>query len=164
MSAIIGGLAPDPSTMRTVMGHFATGVAVITATHEGEPVGLAANSFTSVSLDPPLVLFCAAHSSSTWPRIDAAGHYCVNILSEDAEQVCRVFASPGDRFSQVAWHVGVTGAPVLDEALAYIDCEIQDTFDGGDHVIVVGRVIELGHREHGKPLVFYRGGYGRFDH
>jgi len=161
MSGLHAGLSPDPATMRTVMGHFATGVAVITATHDGEPVGLAANSFTSVSLDPPLVLFCVATSSSTWPRIEAAGRFCVNFLGEDAEQTCRVFASPGDRFAQVAWHPGVTGAPVLDDALAYADCETEAIHAGGDHVIVVGRVVELGHRE-GKPLCFYRGGYGRF--
>ncbi len=160
---MIGGLAPDQATMRTVMGHFATGVAVITASDGTTPVGLAANSFTSVSLDPPLVLFCAAHTSSTWPAIEAAGHYCVNILAEEAEQISRVFASPGDRFAQIAWHAGVTGAPILDDALAYIDCEIQDIYEGGDHAIVVGKVIELGHREHGKPLTFYRGGYGRYD-
>jgi 3-hydroxy-9,10-secoandrosta-1,3,5(10)-triene-9,17-dione monooxygenase reductase component len=163
MSSMTGGLAPDAATMRQVMGHFATGVTVITASHDGEPVGLAANSFTSVSLDPPLVLFCAAYTSSTWPRIEAAGHYCVNILPEDGEQTCRIFASPGDRFSQVAWHAGVTGAPVLDDALAYIDCEIHAVHDGGDHAIVVGKVVELGHQEQGKPLAFYRGGYGRFD-
>lgn len=163
MTSMRAGLAPDGPTMRTVMGFFATGVTVITASHEGEPVGLAANSFTSVSLDPPLVLFCAAYSSSTWPRIEGAGHYCVNFLADDGEEVCRVFASPGDRFAHVGWHPGVTGAPVLDAALAYADCEIHGIHDGGDHAIVVGRVVDLGHRDSGAPLAFYRGGYGRFE-
>jgi 3-hydroxy-9,10-secoandrosta-1,3,5(10)-triene-9,17-dione monooxygenase reductase component len=163
MSELQSGIAPDAAAMRTAMGHFLTGVTVITATADGEPVGLAANSFTSVSLDPPLVLFCAARSSGTWPKIDAAGRFCVNVLPEDGEQTCRIFASPGDRFSQVGWHVGVTGSPVLDEALAYADCEIEHRYDGGDHVIVVGRVVDLGHRTHGTPLAFYRGGYGRFE-
>ncbi len=162
MTELQSGIAPDPAAMRTVMGFFATGVTVITAMAGEEPVGLAANSFTSVSLEPPLVLFCAATSSSTWPKIDAAGKFCVNFLPEDGEQTCRVFASPGDRFSQVGWHSGTTGSPVLDAALAYVDCEIEHRYDGGDHVIVVGRVVDLGHREHGTPLAFYRGGYGRF--
>ncbi len=159
-----GGLRPDPATMRTVMGHFATGVTVVTAMHDDEPVGLAANSFTSVSLEPPLVLFCAALSSSTWPRIEAAASWCVNILADDGEEICRVFATRGvDRFDKIAWHEGATGAPVLDAALAYLDCTTEAVHQGGDHVIVVGRVVDLGHREHGKPLCFYRGGYGRFD-
>ncbi len=145
------------------MGHFGTGVAIVTAMLDGEPVGLACNSFTSVSLEPPLVLFCAAKSSSTWPKIQAAKHYCVNVLSEDAEEMCRSFATRGvDRFEGVGYHVGGTGAPVLDTALAYLDCEIDAEHDAGDHVIVVGLVRELGYRD-GKPLMFYRGGYGRYD-
>ena len=109
-----------------------------------------------------MVLFCAAASSSTWPRIQRAGHYCVNILAEDGEGMCRTFASKGaDRYSGLGYTTAVTGAPVLNDALAYIDCEIAHEYDGGDHVIVVGRVVELGHRE-GSPLMFYRGGYGRY--
>jgi 3-hydroxy-9,10-secoandrosta-1,3,5(10)-triene-9,17-dione monooxygenase reductase component len=159
-----GGLRPDPATMRTVLGHFATGVTVITAMDGGEPIGMAANSFTSVSLEPPLVLFCAAHDSSTWPRIEAAGRWCVNMLAEDGEEVCRVFAQRGaDRFAQIAWQPGQSGAPVLDDALAYVDCTTEAQYEGGDHVIVVGRVVDLGHQDHGRPLCFYRGGYGRFD-
>lgn len=149
--------------MRTVMGHFATGVTIVTAMDGSDPIGMACNSFTSVSLDPPLVLFCAAKSSSTWPRIQSAQHYCVNVLAEDGEQLCRTFASKSaaERYDGVGYSKAVTGAPVLDEALAYIDCEIESEIDGGDHVIVIGRVVELGHRE-GSPLAFFRGGYGRY--
>jgi 3-hydroxy-9,10-secoandrosta-1,3,5(10)-triene-9,17-dione monooxygenase reductase component len=163
MSDLQRGLQPDGATMRTVMGHFATGVTVVTAMDGSDPIGMACNSFTSVSLDPPLVLFCAAKSSSTWPRIQSAKHYCVNILAEDGEQLCRTFASKSaaERYDGVGYSKAVTGAPVLDEALAYIDCEIEAELDGGDHVIVVGRVVELGHRE-GAPLAFFRGGYGRY--
>ena len=93
----------DSAHYRQVLGHFATGVTVITAIDDGEAVGLAANSFTSVSLEPPLVAFCAAHESTTWPRIRAARRFCVNVLAEDQEDVCRVFAAKGaDRFAGVA--------------------------------------------------------------
>jgi 3-hydroxy-9,10-secoandrosta-1,3,5(10)-triene-9,17-dione monooxygenase reductase component len=146
------------------MGHFATGVTIVTATDAEGPVGMACNSFTSVSLDPPLVLFCAAKSSSTWPRIQSAHHFAVNVLSEDDEQVCRIFATKDvDRFANVTHQRGVTGAPILADALAYIDCETEVEHDAGDHVIVVGRVVELGYATEGKPLLFYRGGYGRYE-
>ena len=150
--------------MRTVLGHFATGVAIITALDGDEPVGMACNSFTSVSLEPPLVLFCAAKSSTTWPRIQAAGKWAANVLDDDGEEICRLFAQKGaDRFSHIASTPGRTGAPIVEDALAFVDCEPVDEHDAGDHVIVVGRVVELGYRHEGKPLLFYRGGYGRFE-
>lgn len=150
--------------MRTVLGHYATGVTVVTAMDGDHPIGLACNSFTSVSLDPPLVLFCAGNASSTWPRIRAAGKWAVNVLPEDAEETCRLFAQPGaDRFAHVTYTVGRTGAPVLSDALAFVDCETEATHDAGDHTIVVGRVMELGYVSEGKPLLYYRGGYGRFE-
>jgi len=155
-------MAPDPAAYRTVLGHFATGVTVITAVHGGEPVGLAANSFTSVSLDPPLVLFCAAKTSSTWPRIHSAGKFAVNILGADQEDVCRLFAQKGaDRFTQSGYRLSANGSPLLRDVLAYIDCTIESEHDAGDHVIVVGRVQELGITSDEGPLLFYRGGYGR---
>ena len=157
-------LAADPAAMRTVLGHFATGVAIITALDGDEPVGMACNSFTSVSLDPPLVLFCAAKSSSTWPRIQAAQKWAANILAEDGEEICRLFAQKGaDRFAHIAYIAGRTGAPLLDDAIAFVDCETVAEHDAGDHLIVVGRVLELGYDPESKPLLFYRGGYGRFD-
>jgi 3-hydroxy-9,10-secoandrosta-1,3,5(10)-triene-9,17-dione monooxygenase reductase component len=158
------GLEPDSATYRTVLGHFATGVTVVTADDSEGPVGMACNSFTSVSLDPPLVLFCAAKNSTTWPRIQNAHHFAVNVLGEDDEALCRVFATKdADRFEGVTHHRGVTGAPILADALAYIDCETEAEHDAGDHVIVVGRVVELGYASEGKPLLFYRGGYGRYE-
>jgi 3-hydroxy-9,10-secoandrosta-1,3,5(10)-triene-9,17-dione monooxygenase reductase component len=157
-------LAPDAAALRTVLGHFATGVAIVTAIDGDEPVGMACNSFTSVSLEPQLVLFCAAKSSTTWPRIQAAGKWAANILDEDGEEVCRLFAQKGaDRFAHLEYTTGRTGAPILDDALAFVDCETLDEHDAGDHVIVVGRVLELGYSSESKPLLFYRGGYGRFD-
>jgi 3-hydroxy-9,10-secoandrosta-1,3,5(10)-triene-9,17-dione monooxygenase reductase component len=157
-------LTPDASTYRTVLGHFATGVVIVTAIDGDEPVGMACNSFSSVSLEPPLVLFCAAKSSSTWPRIETSGKWAANILDEDGEEVCRLFAQKGaDRFARIAYSPGRTGSPILEDALAFVDCETVDKHDAGDHVIVVGRVIELGYQHEGKPLLFYRGGYGRYE-
>lgn len=157
-------LEPDEATYRTVLGHFATGVTIVTARDGDEPVGMACNSFTSVSLDPPLVLWCAAKSSTTWPRMQNAPSFAVNVLAEEAEALCRVFATKGvDRFEGVTHHRGATGAPILADALAYIDCETEAQHDAGDHVIVVGRVVELGYATEGKPLLFYRGGYGRYE-
>ena len=164
MSSQVHVLPPDPATFRTVLGHFATGVAIVTAIDGDEPVGMACNSFTSVSLEPPLVLFCAAKSSTTWPRIQAAGKWAANILEEDGEEVCRLFAQKGvDRFAHITYSTGRSGAPILRDALAFVDCETEAEHDAGDHVIVVGRVLELGYASERKPLLFYRGGYGRFE-
>jgi 3-hydroxy-9,10-secoandrosta-1,3,5(10)-triene-9,17-dione monooxygenase reductase component len=157
-------LSPDAATYRTVLGHFATGVVLVTALDGDEPVGMACNSFTSVSLEPPLVLFCAAKSSTTWPRIRTSGTWAANILDEDGEEVCRLFAQKGaDRFARIAYAPGRTGSPILEDALAFADCETIAEHDAGDHVIVVGRIIELGYQHEGKPLLFYRGGYGRYE-
>ena len=153
---------PDAAEFRKVLGQFATGVTIITAMDGDEPAGVAANSFTSVSLDPPLVLFCVAHTSSTWPRIERARKFAVNILGEHQEEVCRLFAMKGaDRFGQVSWRQGVGGSPVLDECIAFLDCEFWAEYDGGDHIIVVGRVLDLGVNHDAGPLVFYQGQYGR---
>jgi 3-hydroxy-9,10-secoandrosta-1,3,5(10)-triene-9,17-dione monooxygenase reductase component len=154
----------DAAHYRTVLGHFVTGVTIITTDDAGHPTGMAANSFTSVSLDPPLVAFCAAHTSSTWATIRHTGAFCVNVLAEDQEDVCRVFAAKGtDKFQGVGWRPGPTGSPVIEDALAWIDCEVDAVHEAGDHVIVVGRVVEMdvAPADGQGPLVFYRGGYGR---
>jgi 3-hydroxy-9,10-secoandrosta-1,3,5(10)-triene-9,17-dione monooxygenase reductase component len=152
----------EPTHFRNVLGCFATGVTIVTAMDDGEPVGMAVNSFTSVSLDPPLVAFCPAKSSSTWQRIRNAQAFCVNILGQDHEEVCRAFAMPGaDRFGCIAWTTGASGSPLLDGVMASIDCRIEAEHDAGDHVIVVGGVLELSLPSAGRPLLFYRGGYGR---
>jgi 3-hydroxy-9,10-secoandrosta-1,3,5(10)-triene-9,17-dione monooxygenase reductase component len=157
-------MTPDEASFRTVLGHSATGVTIITAMDDGEPVGVSANAFTSVSLDPPLVLFCASKSSTTWPRIKAAGKFTVNILNAKQEDVCRVFATRGaERFSRIGWRPSANGSPILHDVLAYIDCTIEAEHDAGDHLIVVGKVQELGVTGEESPLIFYRGGYGRFE-
>jgi 3-hydroxy-9,10-secoandrosta-1,3,5(10)-triene-9,17-dione monooxygenase reductase component len=157
-------LEPDVPSFRTVLGHFATGVAIITAMEGDQPVGMSCNSFSSVSLDPPLVLFCAAKSSTTWARIQPAQRFAANILGEDGEEMCRLFATKGaDRFQHLAWAESRSGSPLIDGALAFVDCITEAEYDAGDHVVVVGRVVELGYASEGKPLLFYRGGYGHFE-
>jgi flavin reductase (DIM6/NTAB) family NADH-FMN oxidoreductase RutF len=154
----------DEARFRQVLGHFATGVTVVTGLAGAEPVGLAVNSFTSVSLEPALVAFCVAKRSRTWPQLRAAGAFCVNILAEDQEALSRAFAAhPPDRFLGVGWRPGRSGSPILAGVLAWIECTLEAEHDAGDHVIVVGRVRELDVGTEGRPLVFYRGGYGRFE-
>jgi 3-hydroxy-9,10-secoandrosta-1,3,5(10)-triene-9,17-dione monooxygenase reductase component len=145
---------------RRVLGHVPTGVALITATTPAGPAGMAVNSFTSVSLDPPLVSFCAARTSSTWPRIRAAGAFSVNVLGEEHTELSRRFAQKdADRFAGLGHRPGTTGAPVLDGVAAHLDCELHDVLDAGDHVIVLGRVVHLDADEGVRPLVFHGGGY-----
>ena len=154
----------DEARFRQVLGHFPTGVTVITAASPAGPVGLCVGSFASVSLDPPLVMFCAGKSSSSYPHIEAAGHFCVNILSEDQEDIARVFASKGeDKFAGIGWRPSVaTRAPVLHDVLAWIECNVEAVHEAGDHWIVVGRVLDLEIGHEGGPLVFFRGGFGRY--
>jgi 3-hydroxy-9,10-secoandrosta-1,3,5(10)-triene-9,17-dione monooxygenase reductase component len=156
--------AIDEARYRQVLGHFATGVTVVTGMDSGHPVGLAVNSFTSVSLVPALVAFCVSVRSSTWPRLRPTGQFCVNILADDQEAVSRAFAAHGsDRFQGVGWRPSPAGAPILTGALAWLDCTVDAEHGAGDHDIVVGRVRALAVEHEGRPLVFYRGGYGRFE-
>ncbi len=153
----------DPATFRTVLGHFCSGITIVTAVEGGEPLGFTCQSFSSVSLDPPLVLIVAAKASISWPRIRASGHFCANVLAEDQEELARRFAIKGaDKFAGVGWRPGPSAAPVLDGCIAYIDCEIEAVHDAGDHDIVVGRVLDLAVTSETRPLLFFRGGYGRF--
>jgi len=145
---------------RRVLGRVPTGVALITATTPAGPAGMAVNSFTSVSLDPPLVSFCAALTSSTWPRIQAAGAFSVNVLGEHHAEVSRRFAQKGaDRFSGLGHRPGATGAPVLDGVAAHLDCDVHAVHEAGDHVIVLGRVVHLDADDGVRPLVFHSGDY-----
>ncbi|CAA9251129.1 MAG: Nitrilotriacetate monooxygenase component B [uncultured Acidimicrobiales bacterium] len=153
----------DAASFRTVLGHFCSGITIVTAVERGEPVGLTCQSFTSVSLDPPLVLFVPAKAASSWPRIRAAGHFCANVLAEDQEALGRRFAIRGaDKYAGVGWRPGPSGAPVLDGCIAYVDCEIETVHEAGDHDIVVGHVVDLAVTSEAPPLLFFRGGYGRF--
>ncbi|MCX3286720.1 flavin reductase family protein [Streptomyces sp. NEAU-H22] len=156
----------DAREFRRVLGNFATGVAVITAppaTGGGSPAGFACQSFTSLSLDPPLVAFMVGRTSTTWPRIARAGVFCVNVLAEGQDELCRAFAVSGaDKFAGVAYDAApVSGAPRLTGAVAWIDCAIHAAHTGGDHLIVVGRVNALGAEDTDGPLLFHRGRFGR---
>lgn len=152
----------DAGEFRTTLGQFASGVVVATGCHQGEPAGFAAQSFTSLSLDPPLVALCPAKSSTSWPKLRASGSFCVNILAASQQAVSDTFAQTGiDKFAELDWRPGVTGSPVLTEALAFIDCDLAEEHDSGDHTIAVGRVRNLGVLDGAQePLVFFRGAYG----
>ncbi|MER7664732.1 MULTISPECIES: flavin reductase family protein [unclassified Streptomyces] len=157
-------LAVEPGEFRRVLGHFATGVTVVTARDEHGPAGFACQSFASLSLDPPLVVFMVGRTSTTWPRIARAGAFCVNILGEEQGLLCRGFAVSGaDKFAGVAHRPApVTGSPLLDGVPAWVDCTVRSVHTGGDHLIVVGRIAALGAAEDGAPLLFHRGRFGRF--
>jgi 3-hydroxy-9,10-secoandrosta-1,3,5(10)-triene-9,17-dione monooxygenase reductase component len=144
------------------MSHFATGVTVVTALEEDQPVGFTCQSFVSLSLDPPMVALAPAKTSTSWPRIARAGYFCVNILGDHQSELSRVFAvAGGDKFTAVRWHQGAGGAPVLEGVLAYAECELESIHDAGDHELVTGRVVDLGVGD-GRPLVFYRSAFGTF--
>jgi len=152
----------SPQEMRRVLGSFATGVTVVSGTaSNGIPVGFACQSFASVSLDPPLVLFCPAHTSKSWPLIRESGKFCVNVLAEDQEELCARFAtSGGDKFgADLAWHQTDWG-PSLDRVLSTVLCDVDAVHVAGDHDIVIGRVRELVLHREAAPLVFYRGTFG----
>ncbi|MGW5659576.1 flavin reductase family protein [Streptomyces sp. NPDC003758] len=153
----------DSAEFRSVLGNFATGVTVVTApAADGEvsPAGFACQSFSSLSLEPPLVVFMVGRSSSTWPRIARAGVFCVNVLAADQAALCRGFAvSGGDKFAGVRHEAApFSGAPRLIGATAWIDCAIHAVHTGGDHLIVVGRVEALGTGDgDDRPLLFHKG-------
>lgn len=152
----------DPVEFRHVLGHLATGVTVLTAYGEDGPVGMAANSVASVSLEPPLVLFCPAKSSTTWPSLRAAGKFCVNVMSGHHAELTRRFAMKDlDRFTGLDY-VDSPAGPALDEAVAWIQCSLRDEHDAGDHSIVVADVLELEAFDERDPLLFFRGRYGTF--
>lgn len=148
----------DPQRFRQVLGHFATGVTVITGMHEGEPVGFACQAFTALSLDPPLVLFCPGKTSGTWPRIARIGQLGVNVLTADQRDLARKFGvSAADKFDGVRWTPAANGAPILADVLAWASCAVETVHEAGDHFIVIARVTELGECVAGDPLLFYRG-------
>lgn len=152
----------DPQEFRKVMGQFATGVTVVTAqTPDGRPHGLTANAFMSVSLDPPLVLVSIDKKTDTHGYLHEAGVFCVNILREEHQELSDRFASKHpDKFEGVSHTTKHSGAPVLEEALAWIDCRVVNRFEGGDHTLFLGEVLGLEHRG-GRPLLFYGGKYMR---
>lgn len=155
----------DSPTFRRVLGHYPTGVCIVTAIdRDGQPAGMSVGSFTSVSLDPPLVAFFPDRKSSSWPRIERAGRFCVNILASDQEPLSRRFASRGaDKFEGVTHRVSGNGSPILDGVVAWIDCDLHAVHEAGDHYIVLGEVVDLEVQGGANgPLLFFQGGYGEF--
>ena len=153
-------MAIDKSELRRVMGHFATGVTVITTRDEnGRPFGLTANAVTSVSLTPPLILVCVDKTADTYPYFDRSKVFTVNILSDGQEGISRRFATTGiEKFEGVGYHRTETGCAVLDDAVGHLDCRIIDSYDAGDHTIYMGEVLSADANDV-PPLLFFRGGY-----
>jgi 3-hydroxy-9,10-secoandrosta-1,3,5(10)-triene-9,17-dione monooxygenase reductase component len=153
----------EPEHFRRVLAHLPTGVAVITAHGAAGPTGMAANSVTSVSLDPPLVLFCPSRTSTTWPDIRDASTFCINVMAgHHAEATLRFAAKQVDRFAGVTYERRPTG-PALSDALAWIECRLEDEHRAGDHTIAVARVLAMeAAPDVADPLVFFRGAYGSF--
>jgi 3-hydroxy-9,10-secoandrosta-1,3,5(10)-triene-9,17-dione monooxygenase reductase component len=150
----------DPATMRSVLGHFPSGVTIVTGIADGEPAGFTCQSFSSLSLDPPLVLILPGRSSSSWPKIEATGQFCVNVLAEEQGELSTTFSKSGtDKFAGVEWSPSPLGSPILTGATAWIDCTLHACHDGGDHLIVVGAVHDLAADAEVLPLVFHRGEY-----
>jgi 3-hydroxy-9,10-secoandrosta-1,3,5(10)-triene-9,17-dione monooxygenase reductase component len=148
----------DGSALRGVLGHYPSGVTVVTSVCQGEPVGFACQSFHSLSLDPPMIVVLPGRTSTTWPKIRSVGRFCVNVLAEGQGDLCRAFALSGtDKFAGLTWHPSPSGSPVLPGASAWIDCEVAHEYDGGDHTIAVGRVRALDSDESRAPLIFHRG-------
>jgi len=151
----------DSRAFRNALGHFATGVCVITtAGPDGEEVGVTVNSFASVSLEPPLVLWSLDRASDRFPLFMAADHFIVNVLGGHSQHVSHRLSRKGERsIAEEACAKGTTSLPILQDALAHFECKVEARHDGGDHVIFVGRVLSFDHKEDGDPLLFYRGKY-----
>ncbi len=160
----------DDQQFRTVLGHFPTGVTIVSGMHDDEPVGFTIGSFTSVSLEPPLVGFLPMKASDTWAAMATSEAFCVNVLSRQQADLCWKFAksdNEAERFNEVDWHRGPTGSPIIDRAVAWIDCTVEHVYEMGDHYFVLGRVVALeadaDHDGEGPfPLLFFKGTLGGF--
>lgn len=156
-------MSVDPREFRNALGNFATGVTIVTTMSEDrEPVGLTANSFSSVSLDPPLVLFCLDRGSYSFAHFQASTHFVVNILSAEQKDISNHFAKAAvDKWHDVSFDICGVGCPAFSDALAVFECETQDIHEAGDHIIIIGKVESFRRRDDGEPLLYFRGRYGR---
>jgi flavin reductase (DIM6/NTAB) family NADH-FMN oxidoreductase RutF len=153
----------DARQFREVCGQYATGVAIITACGEGgEPVGLTVNSFSSVSLDPPLIQFSLDRKASMFSLFEDCSHFAVNVLSRSQQPLSNMFAVRHDAFEDVVYSGGAGGCPILEDCLASLECAKYAVYDGGDHIIILGRVVNLDCAPSREPLLFFRGTYGSF--
>ena len=151
------------SEFRRILGHYPTGVCAVTAMDEVGPVGLIVGSFTSVSLSPPLVAFFPDRSSTTWPKIERARRFCVNVLAEHQRHVCRALSSKAEtKFEAVEYRLSASGLPIIEGVVAWIACDLDAVHEAGDHFIAIGRVHTLAVEHPRQPLLFFKGGYGQF--
>ncbi|MFQ3253832.1 MAG: flavin reductase (DIM6/NTAB) family NADH-FMN oxidoreductase RutF [Loktanella salsilacus] len=153
--------ASDADSFRGALGAFVTGVTVITTDSPDGPVAIVANSFASVSLDPPMVLWSPAKSSKRFEHFAGARRFAVHVLSADQRDICTAIIGSKTAISKVPMHLSHCGMPIIEGALATFECNLEATHDAGDHVIVVGRVTKA-HHAGGDPLVFHAGKYGAF--
>ncbi|AHD22622.1 flavin oxidoreductase [Rhodococcus pyridinivorans SB3094] len=152
---------PGPDEMRRAMGRFASGVTVVTGLDEDGPTGFACQSFASVSLEPPLLLFCADHRGRAWPRIRRVGRFTVNVLGADQSDLCARFGSSrGPKFDGLHWELSRWDTPSLPDVLLRVHASVEDVHVAGDHDVVIGRVAELECVGDRSPMVFYRGAFG----
>jgi len=151
----------DPKTFRNALGKFATGVTIVTCNSELGPLGMTANSFSSVSIDPPLVLWSPARASQRCAAFEAAENFAIHVLAESQINYCKVFAKEGDNFDGVQWYKSDAGVPLIENCLARFECKQHAIHVGGDHLIIVGKVITASVRD-GSPLVFSKGELGQF--
>jgi flavin reductase (DIM6/NTAB) family NADH-FMN oxidoreductase RutF len=152
----------DTRAFRDALGRFATGVTVITIPTLEGPMGFTANSFASVSLDPPLVLWSPAKSSTRFPYFAAARHYAIHVLGAEQADLSRRFVRGGAGFDGLAHATNAEGVPIIESALSRFECRQQATHDGGDHLVIIGRVLRAAFRD-GLPLIFSQGAFGRFE-
>ena len=151
----------DGREFRRILAHYPTGVCAVTAIADAEPVGMIVGSFTSVSLDPPLVAFLPDRASTTWPKIMAAGAFCVNVLAERQQGVCgAIMSKVPNKFDTVPHRVAESGVPIIDGVVAWLDCELYAVHEAGDHFIAIGLVRAMDVDRPEPPLVFHRGAYG----
>jgi 3-hydroxy-9,10-secoandrosta-1,3,5(10)-triene-9,17-dione monooxygenase reductase component len=150
----------DTSQFKDALSRFATGITIVSGMEDGEPVGFTCQSFLSLSIDPPFVAVAPARTSTSWPRIARAGSFCVNVLGDHQEELCAGFAvSGGSKFDGVNWHPApITGAPLIEGSLAWVDCHVELVHDAGDHELIIGKVLDLGTGE-GSPLLFFRSNF-----
>lgn len=154
----------DPALFRETLGHYPTGVAVVTAVSaDGHPAAMVVGTFSSVSLDPPLIAFFPARTSGSFAHLRTGRTFCVNVLAADQEQLCRQLTTGGaGKFDGVRWQPGPLGSPILEGAVSWIECTFEQIQEAGDHYVVLGRVHELAVARSTMPLLFFQGGYGRF--
>ncbi|WP_027943795.1 flavin reductase family protein [Amycolatopsis taiwanensis] len=156
-----GGEVVTPAEFRAAMADFASGVTVVTGLDAGDPVGFACQAFASVSLEPPLVVFCADHRSRSWPRIRRSGRFCVNVLGEHQTSLCERFgSSQGRKFDGAEWSLTRWGTPALPDVLMRVHADVNQVHPAGDHDLVVGRVLAVERIAEHRPMIFFRGGFG----